>query len=45
MNILKKLKKEVTGKLKEKPKVNEDGTVTIKFDTKYSKGQNKKEIK
>lgn len=42
--FLKKLHKEITDKLKEKPKVNDDGTFTICFNTKYSKGQ-KKEIK
>jgi len=45
MNIIKKLHKEITNKLREKPKVNDNGTFTIKFDTKYCKEQKKKENK
>ena len=40
-DICKEIAKEINKKLKEKPQVSEDGTVTIKFDKKYSKGQKK----
>lgn len=36
---LRDMKRQIEKKLKEKPKVNDDNTFTIEFETKYSEGQ------